>query len=284
MVRPALFKSIVGLSLLALGGCGSHAVTPVQGPGDDVGYTDATDVVVAGTDTWLVTGDPDGCVQIGDQCLDIPTIKQQYCGDANAQADIVVIGGKVVDVVCYPPATSGVSIDKAGTTADGTTSVPQNKNNSVITFAPDTDGKPVESDVRLDAENVSIIGNGIDRTIIKGNLTLNSNNSHVRGLTVGGNLVLEKNCNGGTVAFVKVVGDLTVAANDVVILNTIVLGNLSVTGHNISLINVGVQGKLGLTSNALVCDSNYAFTDSNANGLVEPAEKGAALTCGVSGQ
>jgi hypothetical protein len=251
----------------------------VQGPGDDVGYTDNTDVVVAGPGTWIVTGDVDGCVQVGDQCLDIAQIKQQYCGSADAQADIVVVGGKVVEVICYPPVSSGVAIDKVGTTAGGTTEVPQNSNNTVITFDPATNGKPVESNVQLTAENISIIGNGIDKTIIKGNLTLSSNNSHVRGLTVIGNLVVDKVSNNATVAFVKVVGNLVIQANDVTVVNTIVFGNVEVSGNNVTLINVGVAGTLTLESPALLCDSNYAFQDSNNNGLVEPAEKGGALTC-----
>jgi hypothetical protein len=277
MSRTAALYALVASLLLP--GCGSHAVTATLGPGDDVGYTDATDVVVAGTKTWIVTGELDGCVQLGDQCVDIATVKTQSCASPDAQADIVVIDGKVVKVVCYPPASSGVSIDKVGTTSGGTTSVPQNKNNSVITFGPETNGKPIDGNVRLDAENVSLIGNGIDKTVLGGNLTLNSNNFHIRGLTVMGNLVLEKNCNGATVAFVKVKGNLTVAANNVTLINTVVFGNLEVAGHGITLINVGVQGNVALESPALLCDSNYTFKDQNANLLCDPAEKGPAFSC-----
>ena len=91
--------------------------------------------------------------------------------------------------------------------------------------------------------------------------------------------MLEKNCNGGTVAFVAVRGNLSVAANDVTIISAIVFGNLSVTGHGVGVVNVGVQGSATFADTAALCDSNYAFTDANKDWTIQVAEKGAALTC-----
>jgi hypothetical protein len=276
----ACSQKLLGLALLLLlPACGSsRSIT--EGPGDDVGYTDTTDVVVAGDKTWIVTGDPSGCVQLGDQCVDIATVKQQKCGSADAQADIVVVDGKVVEVICYPPTSSGVSIDKVGTTTNGTTEVPQNSNNSVITFGPETNGKPVEGNVTLNAENISLIGNGMANTIIHGKVTLDSNNAHLRGLTVDGDLVIDKNSNNATVAFVAVRGKLSVVANDVSVLSTIVFGDLTVSGHGVNLVAVGVQGKTVFEQAAALCNGTYVFTDANKDFVVQTTEKGAAFTCG----
>jgi hypothetical protein len=277
----ACSQKLLGLALLLLlPACGSSRAIAQEGPGDTVGYTDTTDVVVAGGKTWIVTGDPSGCVQLGDQCVDIGTVKQQSCGSPDAQADIVVVDGKVVEVICYPPKSSGVSIDKVSTTTNGTTEVPQNANNSVITFGPETNGKPVEGDVTLNAENISLIGNGVANTIIHGKVTLDSNNAHLRGLTVDGDLIIDKNSNNATVAFVAVRGKLSVVANDVTILSTIVFGDLTVSGHAASLVAVGVQGKTVFEQAAALCNGTYVFTDTNKSFTIQTSEMGAAFACG----
>jgi hypothetical protein len=272
---------------LVLAACSSSSTVPVVeegtlgpgGPADDVGYRPNTDVVVVGGMGYVVTnGVGEDCVQIGDQCVPLSQIKQEHCGDPDAQADIVIVAGKVVDVICYPPQDSGVSIHEAGKTSEGTVEVPQNANNTVITFDESTNGVAVQGNVDLKSENIALIGNGVDKTIIDGNLHLDSNNAHVRGLTVTGNLVLDKNSNGATLAFCKVKGNLEIKANNVSVVACQVFGNVKIEGNNSVLVEVGVGGEWGVSS-ALVCDGNYAFADADGNFDVAPAELGADLTC-----
>jgi len=280
-IKLVAFASLVAM-VLGAACSGDEDPPPVeQGPGDDVGYAPGNkDVIVVDGTTWVVSGgDPDGCVWVGDQCLDWGEIKQKFCGDANAQADIVVVSGKVVEVICYPPKEGGVSIQNVPTDADGNPTLPQNQNHTVITFPASTDGKPVKGDVTLNGEGVALIGNGVDKTILGGNLTLDSNNARVRGLTVNGNVTFSKNSNGASLAFCKIKGNLTIEANDVTVLNCVVYGNLESKGNGASLIGNGVAGNFKVEGSVTTCSGNYAFSDKNGNGIVEPGEKGAALSC-----
>jgi hypothetical protein len=269
------------LFVLALTSCGDSAVpaAPTQGPGDDVGYNDRTDVVAIGGVTWLV---PDGaCIDLGGgQCLKIEDIKRERCGDPNAQADVVIVDGKVVKVICYPPKSAGTPIEQATVSKDGQTQLPQNQNGKVITFPDATNGKPVKGDIRLDGERVTLIGNGVDRTTIDGNLNVASNNAHVRGLTVLGNATFEKSSNDSSITFCKVKGNLEIHSNNVTVMSCLVFGNVQVKGNGCFVLNVGVGGALKVEGSGATCSGNYAFSDANGNFALDPAEKGAALSCG----
>ena len=106
---------------LALG-CGDDGVPPLivtERPADDVGYQPGNaDSVVSGDKEFVVEGDQgeEDCVKIGNDCVDIAKLKAERCGDANAQADIVVVDGQVVDVICYPPKSDGQPLEEAGVT------------------------------------------------------------------------------------------------------------------------------------------------------------------------
>jgi hypothetical protein len=289
--RNARLAVVVLCGALAATACGSSSTVPVVeegtlgpgGPADDVGYRPNTDVVVVGGMGYVVTnGVGEECVQIGDQCMSLGQIKQEHCGDADAQADIVMAEGKVIDVICYPPQDSGVSIHEAGKTTEGTVEVPQNANNTVITFDETTNGVAVQGNVDLKSENIALIGNGVDKTIIDGNLHLDSNNAHVRGLTVNGNVTFDKNSNGATLAFCKIKGNLEIKANNMSVIACQVFGNVKVEGNSTVLVEVGVGGEWSVTS-ALVCEGNYAFADGDGNFDVVPAELGADLTCQPKG-
>ncbi len=272
------------VSMLAIGAvplsCGDDPPPPPlveRGPGDDVGYRPGfVDVVVLDDGTFIVTGDTGGeCVMVEGQCIDLDQLKEQECGSADAQADIVMVDGEVVEVICYPPADSGVSIEEVA--VDG--EVPQNANGAVITFDPGTDGIPIEGDVRLDAERVALIGNGMDNTIIKGNLILDSNNARVRGVTVEGNVIFDKNSNGASIAFSRIRGNLEINANSVSVLGCHIYGNLDVKGNNEILINNGVSGNLTLSGSVDTCDGNFAFVDGNEDEVIDPVEVGVDLSC-----
>ena len=130
----------------------------------------------------------------------------------------------------------------------------------------------------MDSEGVSLIGNGVDKTIIDGDVTFASNKSQIRGMTIKGNVTFEKNANNASLAFCKITGNLNVEANDFSLINCQVFGNVKINGNNAVVVGVGVGGKLTATK-ATTCASNYAFSDGNGDFIVAQTERGAALTC-----
>jgi hypothetical protein len=277
----------MGVTLLALamltGGCSDSDAPPLvqQGPGDDTGYQPGVvDVVIIDGTPWIVSGGSNSgdCIKVGDECVDIGDLKQQRCGDRDAQADIVIVDGQVVDVICYPPKSDGAPIDDLGVDGNGNVELPQNQNGAVITFDPATDGKELAGDVRLDAERVVLIGNGVDKSILGGNLTLASNNAKVRGVTVKGNLVLEKNANGTSITFCRIYGNLEIAANGVTVVNCDVYGNVEISGNNATLLGLRVAGTVNAGKGA-TCKGLVAIDDKNGDYVVDPGEVGAAISC-----
>lgn len=271
--------------VMTISSCGDNATTPPQtsvqqAPGDDIGYHENTDVVVLGNEIWVVKEAPaNDCVNIQGQCIQIADLKLQNCGDKNAQADIVVLEGQMVKVICYPPKSSGVNLGSATVNNDGQTVLPQNASQKVIVFGEETNGKPIAGDVRLDAEAVSLIGNGVDKTILNGNLSIASNGSHIRGLTINGNVTFEENANESSIAFCKIKGNLIVKSNNVMVLSCQVFGNIELQGNGEMLFNNGLGGNLQNEGNGATCQNNYSFNDQNSNFIIEDNEHGTAIDC-----
>lgn len=271
-------------------GCGSDeppakAWSVREAPGEDVAYEDDTTsvIVVVGrqdSDTLVVDGDPgQDCVLVDQDCVSIEDAKGKYCGVDGAKADVVVADGEVVEVICYPPPDSGVPIEEVTQSADGSINLPQNANGAVITFDEATDEIPIEGDVALNAERAVLYGNGPDKTIFKGNLTVISNNSRVRGITVEGDLSFAKNANNAKLAFTKVYGDLKVEGNGFSAVNVEVFGDLNIDSNDITVTNIGVQGEWKVPAGA-ACYGCYSFNDADEDFLVADEEIGDALCPG----
>lgn len=285
-------RAVILVSLLALSAAAScsndsgtaKGWTVEEGPGDETVYGDDSDVIIAPGDgddqTSIISGDGEGCVELSSgDCVDPDEVKQEYCGDEAAQADIIVDDdGEVVKVICYPPSDDGTPIEEVERNEDGTAEVPQTDNGSVIIFSEDTNGEPIEGDVTLTAENVSLFGNGVDQTIIDGNLNISSNGSQARGLTVTGDVTIDLISNSASLAFCKIHGNLTVEANEVTVANCQVFGDVTVTGRNATLVNVGVQGAWEIAPSAY-CDGCYSFSDDDDDLIVSQDEVGEDLVC-----
>lgn len=271
------------LLILFVAACGDEASPGwrvTEGPGDTTSYGDDTTVIIDtnGGDDLIVSGDGDGCVDLNGICLDPNELKERECGDAQAQADIIVIEGEVYDVICYPPNDEGTPIEEVSVSSEGTVEVPQNENGAVIIFPEDSNQTPLEGDVTLTAERVSLFGNGIENTILDGNLTFSSNNSQVRGVTVTGNVRIDGVSNNASLTFAKVHGNLEIESNGALVANTHVFGNVVVDGNGTSLINIGVQGDWEVSPTSY-CDGCYSFEDANADFMVADEELGEELTC-----
>ncbi len=285
-----------GLAVLIIGGlvslqvaCGSDQTSGSwsvsEGNGGQTAYgSDTTVVTTPGkTDSSvIVTGDPNKCVKVDSKtCVDLATAKQQggqYCDDPNAQADVIVVDGEVAQVICYPPKDNGTDIRQTSQDANGNTQVPQTDSGTVVTFGQDTNGKPIDGDIKLDAERTTLYGNGPDKTIINGNLTVESNNARVRGMTITGNVEFHENSNDSAISFCSIQGNLHVKSNGFTATNCQVFGNVKVEGNGATLVNIGVGGTWDVKSNA-TCAGCYSFDDANDDKLVQTDEIGDPIDC-----
>ncbi len=234
MFKVSLLKSGIRLGLLCvlLVGCSDDEPSAgwrvSEGAGDEVEFgTTSTVVVGADGQTYVVTGQGDGCVQLGDQCVDLADVDGRYCDDPNAQADVFLDdAGEVISVVCYPPIDDGTDVEELQTDADGNITLPSNQNGTVITFPEDSDGEPLSGNIKLDGERVVLYGNGVNKTIVSGNIDLASNNARIRGLTVQGNVTFESNSNNSSLALCRIEGNLHIESNGATVASCEVFGNV----------------------------------------------------------
>ena len=180
--------------------------------------TDSSGTSIRGATDPLTGND---CIIIGDDCV-APEAAVAFCERDGGPYDIIVVDGEVVKVICYPLADDGQTtvVDGDG---DDDIAVPQNENNTTVTFDDATDGTPIEGDLvidgnnvavhgngidetvilAIDGNNVAVYGNGIDETVIVGNAVLDGYNVRLRGLTIEANLTVPK--NNLAMLFVKVI-------------------------------------------------------------------------------
>jgi hypothetical protein len=270
--------------------CGGDEVansgwTVTEGDGSETEYGSNTTVVTTpgseGKDV-IVTGDAKECVDVEGTCVDLDEAKKtggQYCGDPDSQADVIVVDGEVVDVICYPPKDDGTDIQEADTDEGGNVDVPQTSSGSVVTFNEKTDEVPIKGDINIDAERTTLYGNGPSKTIIDGKITVSSNNARIRGMTVTGNVEFTGIANNSALSFCRIEGDLNVKANGFTASNCQVFGKVQVTGNGALLMNIGVQGDWDIDPSA-ECHGCYSFSDESGDLLVQDDEIGDDLTCG----
>jgi hypothetical protein len=231
--------------------------------------TDSSGTSIRGAADPLTGND---CIIIGDDCV-APEAAVAFCERDGGPYDIIVVDGEVVDVICYPPADDDQTTVVDG---DGDIAVPQNENNTTVTFDDATDGTPIEGDLVIDGNNVAVYGNGIDDTLILGNVVLDGNNVRLRGLTIDGNLSVPKNSL--AMLFVKFTGDVLISGNNTVFAGSDVFGDMTVSGNNTVLVQNRIQGAFEITGTTDT--DNAAFADDNDDGLIDAAEVGDDLSCG----
>ncbi len=215
-------------------------------------------------------------VDINEEMEDDPVCKQE-----NAQIDLIVVEGEIVDIICYlPPEDVGEDDNYTEVTGDGDMSIPQNDNNKVIIFDESTDGEWIEGDLTLDSNNGAIYGNGRDNTIIDGNVTLDGNNPILRAVTITGDLTIVK--NNAAVLFCRVLGNVYVVQNNVTIAETEIFGNLDFdtnSSNNAVLVNNYIAGDWNINGSGHICSGNKLFVDDDVNEKVSDEELGDPLIC-----
>lgn len=200
-----------------------------------------------------------------------------WCGWDEGPTDDIRIDDERVAEVCYGP-TSGSSAIRVEAVADGETlTFPQTRNNVVVVFDDDTNGRPVVGDLVIDGNKISIYGNGDDDTILDGDVTIDGNNVRIRGVSITGDLRILKN-NAAVVDSV-VRGNVTVEGNNTVIADLDVFGSVTASSNNNIFVDNDVQGGWSIGGNNNRCDENASFSD-DGDFDVEDDEEGAALACG----
>ncbi|MEQ8279712.1 MAG: hypothetical protein RMA76_04640 [Deltaproteobacteria bacterium] len=268
-------RSALWLLTLALG-CGDDDVL-FQQPYQD--YEDGDVTVIGGADgegsVATASGDND-CVQVSDDTCTPVERRGKYCKSDEGPVDVVVVDGEVREVVCYED-TDGGGPDDVTIAEGGGTTIPQQGNGAVITFAAETDGQAVEGDVVIDGNDVTLYGNGPDKSIIDGDLLITGNNARVRGVRVTGNVTMDLN----TAAFVFSVvdGNLLIRSNNCLVAEVDVFGNLVNDGNNSILVRNDVDDNFEGSGSGAVCDRNSYFDDDDGDGAVSDAERGEGFDC-----
>jgi hypothetical protein len=272
-------SSVIVVSSIIQVGCGdSDSMSGFEKTTSYTPYkeTPKESVVITGEANYVGPTDtlPDeGKVTVGGETINIP--EDQLCKDPNAKMDVITVDGKVVDVICYPPATTENTTEV--TASKGDTEIPQNANNTVVTFDEATDGESIPGDISVDGNNVAIYGNGPDKTIIEGDLVIAGNNARVRGLRIKGNVILD--LNNTALLFCIVEGDIEINKNNITVAATDVFGNMIVKGNNAVLVQNRVQGEWTIEGSEEFCDGNSSFKDKDDDFVVDSGEVADALSC-----
>ena len=189
----------------------------------------------------------------------------------------LVVDGKVVEIVCYPPANEAGDEDTFEVVGSGNIDIPQNANNTTVTFGDDTNGETIEGDLVIDGNNVAVYGNGVDETVLHGNVVLDGNNVRLRGLTIDGDLTLAK--NNLAAVFVVVTGNVIITGNNSVFAGSAVFGDVTINGNNTIFVQNHIAGALTSPGTTEICEDNRAFDDANDDGVIGETELGDALSC-----
>lgn len=219
----------------------------------------------------------ESCVTIGASCVDLSqtTVTGKYCDQAAAQKDVIVVDGQVQSLLCSPAPTQGTEVSVVE--SDKSVEIKDNESNKVVTFAPTLDGTPIVGDIKVESNDVSVRGNGEDKTIITGNVSFKGNNVRLRNMTIQGNL--EVDGENAALFFVTVYGNLHSKGNNVTIVSATVLGDFHVEGNGAVLTSNRVVKNWKIDSSGDLCADNRAFVDANENHIAETSELGNSLVC-----
>lgn len=273
---------------LALLPCLAAACTPGQRINDDV-YADYEEerVAVIGTDSagtpvaGSAAATPDSCVLAGQDCVEAEP-GGEWCEREGGPYDVVIVDGEVVEVICYPPPGDGEGPEVVvSDPQQGDVEIPQNANDTAITFDESTNGTPIVGNLTLDGNNVSVYGNGPDETVIDGDVIIEGNNVRLRGVTVTGDVVVR--LNNASVVLCRILGDLILegeSTNNSVLAANDVFGRVGAPSNGNTIVGNDVQADFDVTGHNNTCDENRAFTDADEDQAIDDGEIGDALTCG----
>jgi hypothetical protein len=272
MRRATIFGTVfAALFVLACGG-DEDAQAPA---GDNTPYTsDPNKTVVVGG------GAAPGAAQASGACVNLPSgqcADAKQCSAGERRDVIIDSSGKVVSVVCYPANSAPPTID-----SQGDVNLSKNDNNGVVAVDGANDGVDVAGDVSASGNNVVVYGEGPGVSVIGGSVASTGNNFSLRGVTVKKDVHVQG--NNATLVLCVIEGNVILEGNNNVIADCSILGNVEIRGNNNVLVANEIAGSVSFVDDKnTVCDGNVAWTDTNANKLLDPGESGAAITCGGHG-
>lgn len=233
--------------LLGASACGDDATSTgyvvTRADGDETPFDSERIVVSTPDGDFVIAGDPGrDCVQLGEECAVFDGARRRYCNEEGAVVDVVVAGGEVAGGICYPAPSSGVPIDEVARGEDGGWEVPRNRNGGVLLFPADSDGEVLTGDVVLEGQRTTIFGNGPGNTILDGSISIRSNNSRVRGVTVLGDVTIDQAANNVGLSRLVIHGDLIIRSNNATVLDVTVLGDVRISGGGTQLLASRVAG------------------------------------------
>ncbi len=251
--------------LLRCGGADTAAAQPSAPWGDDV-----TVIGPDGAETDYSVPQGSTCISTeGGGCI----TTQERCGQG-VPADVVVDAqGNVVDVVCYP--TSGTLTPEQLESLQG--NLAQNQNGSVVVLDAVSDGVDLNGNLAIDANKVVIYGYGPDVSVTSGDLTVDGNNTIVRGIRVLGNVDVLK--NDSVLVYCVIEGDVRIVGNNTHLSGCDIFGSVRIEGNNSVLNGNRIQGTVENVGTNSSCTNNLTFGDLNADHMVQPGELGTPISC-----
>jgi hypothetical protein len=284
-MRISLEYRVLGVLSLVLASCGDGRTAGSYGDYEEervtvIGSADGTE---EGAERITVSG-PNGegeCVQVSSNLCVPAESTGEWCEREGGPFDVVIVDGQVVEVICYPPATSeDRPVEHIDGATQGDIDVAQTANRTVVVFNEETDGVPIVADLSIAGNNVSIYGNGADKTIIDGDVALDGNNVRLRGITITGDLIITN--NHAAVVLCKVLGNVVLqgeSTNGSVFVENDVFGNFVQSSNNNTITGNDVMGEWTIEGQNITCDANHAFADANQNQICEDEERGDLLAC-----
>lgn len=264
---------IVGTAGLLVG-CGGES------EGDEKGTATKGTTTLITPEGSTVT-ETEGCPRGPDgKCVDPD---RGDCGPGE-DFDVVQDGdGNVLDVICYPAREGNTDVLVVPETGPGE-EPPQAEsfasgNNDVLVLDGAADGADLAGDLDVQANNVTVLGEGPELSIIEGGVQVEGNNLAVRGVRIAGDVTVE--FNNASFALCIIEGDVKVTGNNLTLAGCDVFGSVELAGNNAILVDSRIGGALVDEGANNVCEGNEGFEDDDADLLVDDGEIRAPLTCGA---
>lgn len=217
---------------------------------------------------------PDGAVTMpmGRGCSsEACSVALERCG-SNGYAEVVLgTTGEVLDVICY---RGDLSVREL---ADTPFELIGSEHETVFVFDALDDGADLLDDVVVTGDSDVLYGAGADVSVLGAGLGIDAPNTIVRGLTVRGNVTIDK--NDVKLSLVEIYGDLTINGNQVTLSESIVHGEVLVVGTNAVLARNLLEGTARLLGTNLACSLNQRFDDRNADRQIQDDELGTEIDC-----
>ncbi len=218
----------------------------------------------------------DGCTVIYDD--GVATSSSPFSADdfgCAGCADVIRRDGNVERVLCY--ADAGEIEERE--VFDGTVDV--NDGQSVVIEVGRTEDDPVEGDLNInEGGSVIVSGEGPTQSIIDGNANVHDGDVVIRNVTFTGDVNINSNAQGTTLAHCRVFGNVNVNAPQVSILDCAIVGNLTINNGGAYLVDVHVGGDFTPNGSSAECDNFARWDDANDDAVVDPDEVGDPISCG----